>query len=782
MKYHVVSAVENVHLKQCGSKIIYPPSEKISSLVVDSFPLLGKLTALRFIEWVQNNPGGVISLPTGKTPEHFIKWTNHYLKKWDDVSVQKDLEANGIDVSKQPDMVSLHFVQIDEFFPISPKQQNSFYYYINRFYIKGFGIDPDKSLLIDTSGFHLPDGYSPETIFPDGRVDLSMRVCHPSTYIERIQKNYIHQADEYCSEYESKIRALGGIGFFLGGIGPDGHIGFNVSESDHYSTTRLTPINYETAAAAATDLGGIEISRHRLVITIGLATITFREDAVVIIIAAGDAKARIVAESIQTPKNISCPASVLQGLDNSRFYLTQGAASLLLERKLASLMMSTGENETELYRCLMDHCVSFNIPIMDVQEDKIGTNRFLKAIMGKNNVSLEKAKVSCRNRIIQGFQRGIDLSDNTSFLHTAPHHDDIMLAYLPALARLARKPGNSHHFAYMTSGFTSVTNAYMAELFVCLNDHIRRPHFEKLWNEGYFDSGNRKAYNDDVFYYLDAVAGDLNYFKREALAYRLARILIQVLDEPDRENMINRMSEIESYLKTQYPGKKDLEYIQKIKGMIREFEAELIWGFFGFQTTSVDHLRLGFYTGDVFTRNPEMSADVRPVLELIRKVKPDVITVALDPEGSGPDTHYKVLQTIASALDLYREETGLDDIRIWGYRNVWYRFHASEADRIIPVSFNSLAILESAFMNCFLSQKSASFPSYAYDGPFSGLAQRIYVEQYQYLRTLLGVDFFYNNPSSLLRSTRAAIYLKEMDMQEFKKHSLDLKNLTEESN
>ena len=29
---------------------------------------------MRFIEWVQQNPGGVISLPTGKTPEHFIKW------------------------------------------------------------------------------------------------------------------------------------------------------------------------------------------------------------------------------------------------------------------------------------------------------------------------------------------------------------------------------------------------------------------------------------------------------------------------------------------------------------------------------------------------------------------------------------------------------------------------------------------------------------------------------------------------------------------------------------
>ena len=43
----------------------------IPFIAVDNFPLLGKLAALRFIEWVADNPEGVISLPTGKTPEYF---------------------------------------------------------------------------------------------------------------------------------------------------------------------------------------------------------------------------------------------------------------------------------------------------------------------------------------------------------------------------------------------------------------------------------------------------------------------------------------------------------------------------------------------------------------------------------------------------------------------------------------------------------------------------------------------------------------------------------------
>ena len=54
--------------------------------------------------------------------------------------------------------------------------------------------------------------------------------------------------------------------------------------------------NYETQAAASTDLGGIEIARNRLVITIGLNTITYNKDAAAIIIASGEAKANIVRD------------------------------------------------------------------------------------------------------------------------------------------------------------------------------------------------------------------------------------------------------------------------------------------------------------------------------------------------------------------------------------------------------------------------------------------------------------------------------------------------------
>ncbi len=63
----------------------------------------------------------------------------------------------------------------------------------------------------------------------------------------------------------------------------------------------------------------------------------------------------------------------------------------------------------------------------------------------------------------------------------------------------------------------------------------------------------------------------------------------------------------------------------------------------------------------------------------------------------------------------------LSNLRLWGYRNVWCRFDISEADIIVPVILNSMAIMRSTFNNCYLSQKKASFPSYVFDGPFCDL-------------------------------------------------------------
>ncbi len=773
------SVVEQIAIRRSNQKLIYAPTEKTGVIVVDNFPTLGKLAALRFIEWVQQNKGGVVSLPTGKTPEHFIKWVTSYKNNWDNPEVQKELEAEGIDPAIHPDFHSLHFVQIDEFYPIHPQHHNSFYYYVNKFYIEGFGLDKSKALLIDCNKIGLPKGIDLDDVWPSQEVDLSLRYRHGKTNLEKLQKQVLENVDQWCAEYEERIRNLGGLGFFLGGIGPDGHIGFNVQGSDFYSTARLTATNYETQAAAAGDLGGIEVARHRLVITVGLATINYNPNCTAIIIAAGEAKAKVVADALQNKKHIHYPATVLHDLENARFYLTKGAAIKLTERQYDSVVKLESVTDEIAEKYVIDLAVEKNKRVVDLTLNDYESNRFCSSILNKRGESYKTLNKMVADKLISKFEKGTKPRFNQVFLHTEPHHDDLMLGYLPYIVRNTRDGSNSHYFVTLTSGFNAVTNNHVHDLLAKLKVFLEKGTFDKLISEGYFDPKNITGRNRDTWQYLDGVAANKVTMKDEGEARRLLAILFYIFEDDNIENLKNRISELLNYFQTQYPGKKDLPHIQRLKGMIREWEADCLWGYLGFNSSSVLHMRLGFYKGEIFTEEPTINRDVLPFLNMLRKVNPDVVSIALDPEASGPDTHYKVLQVITEALKLYQQETGRDDIEIWGYRNVWFRFHPSEANLYVPVSLNMFATLESSFMNAFASQKGASFPSSEYDGPFSELAQHIQVEQYQTIKRCLGREFFYESSSPLYRATRGVVYLKSMTLNEFFDMSASLKKRTE---
>ena len=74
-------SISRVEEQFIGSNSFASQTSKVPYIIVDSFPDLGLITSLRFLEWVFKNPEGVISLPTGKTPEYFIKWTSYLIKK-----------------------------------------------------------------------------------------------------------------------------------------------------------------------------------------------------------------------------------------------------------------------------------------------------------------------------------------------------------------------------------------------------------------------------------------------------------------------------------------------------------------------------------------------------------------------------------------------------------------------------------------------------------------------------------------------------------------------------
>ncbi len=771
MNTNTLSKVEKVYFSNSGRKSY---STKMPYIVVQNFPDLGLLTSLRFLEWVAENPEGVISLPTGKTPEYFIKWTQKLLSGWDKPENRSLMEKNGLFIAKKPSLKGLHFVQIDEFYPINPKQHNSFYDYVINYYIKGFDLDPSRALLINCDEISLPNGRHYSEVFPDSIIDLSLRNREAVSQFEKNQQASLFSIDNWCSDYENKIRDMGGIGFFLGGMGPDGHIAFNTRGSDHNSTTRLTATNFETQAAAAGDLGGIEVSRTRLVITIGLGTITHNRDGVSILFAAGEAKAPVVRNALENKPDNMYPATVLQRQKNSRFYLTEGAAVLLHDS--IEKYYRDGEwcfEKTE--KAVFDLCqridkYAHKLVIEDLKNDK-----YCSLIP---DLSLERV-----NEVIQStrtkMELGLKKESDQTFLHTGPHHDDIMLGIFPCIIPTLRVQSNKFHFSVLTSGFTAVTNIMLQNLMQETLNLINQGKIGMLKYPDFFEQGYKYKFDKDVSHYLDKIAARDEPGKLRGICHRMTRVMVDIYNLKSIQQLIDQIEKNIELLKSSYSGAKNPPDIQKLKGMLREFEEELVWAHYGVKVQNIEHLRLGFYTGDIFTPQPERNRDVEPVYEMLKRIQPTVISLAFDPEGSGPDTHYKVLQAIAEALRKWSKEKDLSEIRIIGYRNVWYKFHPSEANVFTPVSLNSMAVLNWSFKNCYISQVDASFPSYELDGPFSDLSQQIWVEQFKKVQLILGKDFFYENDSPKIRCTHGMIYHKEMKLDEFLLHARELEKSME---
>jgi len=738
--------------------------EHISVIEVDSYPELGRIMALRFIEWVQQNPEGVVSLPTGKTPEYFIRWMHHLLENWDVPEKQTLLTQYGLS-TERPDFSRLTFVQIDEFFPMPSDHPNSFIAYIKRHYLKPFGFDIERALLMDFDRLTWPEGLSVKDIFPDQFIDLSLRTRTPRNEAEIIQREAIFQLDAFAQEYEQKIRQLGGIGFFLGGIGPDGHIAFNVRGSDFYSTTRLTYTNFETQAVSATDLGGIEISAKKAVMTIGLGTITYNPEAVALIMAAGEAKATIMAKAITGPASIINPASVLQQVKNARIYLTKGAAVKLPQRTLQKFRSRSTYSEDDVVRATMDLSLKYQTPIADLTAKQVSGDAYCLAVLEIRGWTPPMLKDAARDLILSRLNKGAETLTDKCFLHTGPHHDDILLGYLPSIIHQVRSITNRHNFAIMTSGFTSIPNGYIQRVVYDALGYLFHWDFKKRWESGYFTLPHDQLRVQDASDFLTGVVSSSEDIQKACVSRRIIGAVMDIYGEEDPSGIQKRMGRILDDIRSRHPGEKDPEDIQTLKGMLREFEEDLVWAHYGFDAQYIHHLRLAFYRGDYFTEDPTMSADIPPIRELFADVSPDILTLAFDPEASGPDTHFKVLQAITTHL----EELPPADrkrLEIWGYRNVWHRFHPGEANMYVPVSINSMAIVNYIFKTCYLTQRDASFPSHEHEGPFSELVQRILVEQFQMLRTALGPDFWYRHGTPRLRATKGILFMRSMTFEE----------------
>jgi glucosamine-6-phosphate deaminase len=113
-----------------------------------------------------------------------------------------------------------------------------------------------------------------------------------------------------CASYEEKIKKVGGIKLFLGGIGPDGHIAFNEPGSSLSSRTRVKTLTYDTIVANSRFFDGDINKVPKTALTVGVGTVLDADE--VLIIVNGHNKARALKHAIEGSVNHIWTISALQ--------------------------------------------------------------------------------------------------------------------------------------------------------------------------------------------------------------------------------------------------------------------------------------------------------------------------------------------------------------------------------------------------------------------------------------------------------------------------------------
>ena len=220
--------------------------------VTKDYDKMSEMATDIFVKAILEKPNCLLGLATGSTPIGLY----HGL-----VKAYKE---------KKIDFSEVRTVNLDEYYPISPENEQSYRYFMNKYLFDRININKAN------------------TFVPDGTAK---------------------DPEAFCREYESNIDAMGGIDLQLLGIGQNGHIGFNEpAQNLLVADTHLTKLTENTINANARFFSSVdEVPTHAL--TMGIRSI-FKARKVVIL-ATGRQKAEAVKKMVSGVIDTTCPATLL---------------------------------------------------------------------------------------------------------------------------------------------------------------------------------------------------------------------------------------------------------------------------------------------------------------------------------------------------------------------------------------------------------------------------------------------------------------------------------------
>ncbi len=226
---------------------------------------MSRAAAEVFADYIKNNPQGILGLATGSSPEGLYACLVEKYKNG-------ELDFSGITS-----------YNLDEYYPIAPDNDQSYRYFMNHHLFDHVNIDKSKTFV--------PDGTTLDT-------------------------------DTFCSEYDAKIRAAGGIGLQLLGVGQNGHIGFNEPADELVGGTHLTSLTESTIDANSRFFDNRDdVPRHA--ITMGIDNIM--EARCVVLVVSGKNKHRALMALMNEPEDSHLPVTLLRRHKNLMVFCDEDA-------------------------------------------------------------------------------------------------------------------------------------------------------------------------------------------------------------------------------------------------------------------------------------------------------------------------------------------------------------------------------------------------------------------------------------------------------------------------
>ena len=573
----------------------YIPRTKVPTLVFSNSNQAARHIALQIEEIIKQNlvqgKFTVLGLPTGSTP----------------VGLYRELirmhKMEGLDFSK---VITFN---LDEYYPLDFTHPQSYRRWMRETFFDHVNI-PDNQINI-----------------PDGTLAFD-------------------QIEEFCINYEKKIRQAGGLDLQLLGIGRTGHMGFNEPGSTRHSRTRLATLDAVTRRDAAQAFFGEENVPLRA-LTMGIGTIM--DARKVILMAYGEHKAPIVAKALEGPVSENVTASFLQEHQDATYILDQAASKSLSAIDRPWAVGPVSWNDTLIRKAVIELSLKTGKGLLKLSDDDFREHELYELLREHGPASVLGLKV---------FKQLMDTICNEpagnlkkTILVFSPHPDDDVISMGGTLIRLVEQ-GHKVFVAYMTSG-------------------------------------NIAVFDHDAWRFTDYAAAFNSLFK---------------IDEKQTHQVKER---VRTFLDKKSPGQSDSDDLLKIKSLIRETEARAAALACGIPPEQLEFMNLRFYRTGTIAKAPIHSEDIDDIQNLIKKLNPFQIYVAgelSDPHG----THRVCAEAIFEAVR--RARTKGDTSEIWLYRGAWEEWEPQDLERVVPLGPEELERKKMAIFRHQSQKDRAMFP------------------------------------------------------------------------